>query len=56
MSWSKCTANCGPGIQYRLRHCDHPKPSRTSLNCTGEFMELKECYGKSCAPKIGRCN
>lgn len=51
-TWSKCTATCGTGIQYRLRYCDHPKPSRTSLNCSGNFMEKKNCFGNSCTTKI----
>ncbi|XP_026805571.1 uncharacterized protein LOC113548730 [Rhopalosiphum maidis] len=50
-SWSKCTATCGSGIQYRLRCCDHPSPSRTSLNCSGNYIEFKNCFGKSCTAK-----
>ncbi|XP_050060956.1 uncharacterized protein LOC114129897 isoform X2 [Aphis gossypii] len=50
-SWSKCTATCGFGMQYRLRYCDHPCPSRTSLNCSGNYIEFKNCFGKSCTAK-----
>ncbi|XP_060872798.1 thrombospondin-1-like [Metopolophium dirhodum] len=50
-SWSKCTATCGSGMQYRLRYCDHPSPSRTSLNCSGNHIEFKNCLGKSCTAK-----
>ncbi|XP_050527942.1 A disintegrin and metalloproteinase with thrombospondin motifs adt-1-like [Daktulosphaira vitifoliae] len=49
--WSKCTATCGPGVQYRLRYCNNPMNSKDSLNCTGNSIEFKNCYGHLCESK-----
>ncbi|CAG9138081.1 unnamed protein product [Plutella xylostella] len=48
-AWSACGARCGPGLRWRLRHCDTPPPSSSSLVCSGTPIQGEPCEGDQCA-------
>ncbi|XP_052793992.1 SCO-spondin-like [Mya arenaria] len=52
-SWSKCSVECGAGIQNRYRKCDNPTPINGGMPCKGFAEEVKECDTKIMCPING---
>eukprot|EP00795_Rhopilema_esculentum_P016407 gene16407-7813_t len=49
--WSdfgSCSVTCGTGIHRRERSCNNPPPSNGGLDCTGPYIETKECDAGGC--------
>jgi len=42
--WSKCSAECGPGLQYRV--CNNPAPANNGALCQGQ--QTRYCIIQSC--------
>lgn len=46
--WSRCSALCGQGQQFRCHVCCDPPPSSTHTSCPGESCEFQPCTGTQC--------
>ena len=47
-TWSKCTRNCGGGIQFSERECNNPIPHNNGHFCIGEQKKFQVCNPKTC--------
>ncbi|CAD5120562.1 DgyrCDS9128 [Dimorphilus gyrociliatus] len=47
-SWSNCHKTCGPGVRYKRRYCDTPKPQWGGKDCEGSSSEYETCQMKPC--------
>ena len=45
-NWTECSRACGGGRQSRVRECLNE--GRTSLNCTGNRVEVRTCNTQCC--------
>ncbi|XP_053398910.1 SCO-spondin-like isoform X2 [Mercenaria mercenaria] len=41
--WSRCSVDCGEGLQYRTRLCNSPVPEYGGVPCKGIFKEERIC-------------
>ncbi|CAG5124423.1 unnamed protein product, partial [Candidula unifasciata] len=49
LSWSACSATCGPGYRSRRRACDNPSPGPCGRPCVGSDSQTDTCdSGQSC--------
>lgn len=48
-AWSKCTAECAGGTQYRTRECNNPAPANGGADCVGSNREVRQCNTDPCA-------
>lgn len=48
--WTHCPVTCGDSVETRSRDCDNPKPDHGGMNCSGDYIEKRECtIGQPCA-------
>ena len=47
--FSACSAQCGPGIQIRMRECNDPPPANGGMDCIGSSVDIKACNQGPCA-------
>lgn len=47
-TWSRCSADCGTGHQWRVRSCDSPEPVGFGQGCVGLSSEFKNCNDEEC--------
>jgi len=47
-NWSKCSAECGGGVQTRNRQCNTPKPQYGGVDCVGDGIKVAECNIQHC--------
>ena len=50
--YSKCSADCGGGTQYRTRTCTNPSPQHGGKACEGDCMEERDCNTEPCPSKL----
>ena len=49
MEWQPCDAECGKGVQIRVRQCDSPPTQYGGLKCVGDNTEQAVCdSGRRC--------
>ena len=46
--WSKCSAECGDGVQTRSRSCNNPAPANGGADCEGEETQTRWCTKGAC--------
>ena len=46
--WSKCSADCGDGVQTRSRSCNNPAPANDGADCVGEETQTRWCTKGAC--------
>ncbi|XP_057290630.1 A disintegrin and metalloproteinase with thrombospondin motifs 6-like [Hydractinia symbiolongicarpus] len=51
-NYSPCSRSCGGGVQYRIRHCNHPKPSDGGKYCEGEPRKFRLCNKEPCTNSL----
>lgn len=50
-NWSDCSKTCSVGVQMRIRFCNNPVPQYGGQNCTGKFVETRNCtLNETCPP------
>ena len=48
-SWSECSAQCGSGVQARLRDCNNPRPQHGGAECDwADAIDTVPCQGTEC--------
>jgi len=47
-NWTECSPDCGEGKSLRFRLCNSPKPAYGGANCSGAFMEERDCHLPPC--------
>ncbi|XP_028394319.1 uncharacterized protein LOC114518504 isoform X2 [Dendronephthya gigantea] len=47
--WSRCSAECGPGVRTRDRRCNNPYPNYGGASCVGKGHESTVCSMPDCA-------
>ena len=52
--WSKCSVECGGGVQTRSRSCDNPAPAHGGADCKEDAEESQGCNMDACptAPTV----
>ncbi|KAK7106181.1 hypothetical protein V1264_017467 [Littorina saxatilis] len=43
LSWSGCSATCGPGMRERRRTCSNPSPNHCGRICPGPDSDMQNC-------------
>lgn len=51
-SWSKCSRNCGVGVQCRTRKCNKPLPAYGGKYCSGPSDDCRVCDLPMCLTSI----
>ena len=52
--WSKCSVDCGDGVQTRSRSCNNPAPANGGAECQGQDTESRPCNMGDCS-RPGGC-
>ena len=53
--WSKCSVDCGDGVQTRSRSCDNPAPANGGAGCEGKDTETRTCNMGVCSCEGNTC-
>ncbi len=46
--WMPCSITCGRGHSVKHRQCEEPEPEHGGLNCSGQYMQVKDCESNPC--------
>lgn len=53
-NWTHCPVTCGFSVQTRSRECNNPEPKHEGLNCSGRYIEERECFTGQACPVDGK--
>ncbi|CAD5120054.1 DgyrCDS8636 [Dimorphilus gyrociliatus] len=53
-SWSSCSHSCDPGVKFREKLCNSPKPQWGGKDCVGIHRDYQSCQVKACTT-IKKC-